>query len=310
MMLSRKYPAVVLSLLLLAVTLPSSGAEKLIKPGHTLKITVSGHPEFSQSVLVRKDGTTEYPLLAGIPVDGLTQGELRDLLMPVLLRFETEPEVFVIISETQLLKVQVQGEVNRPGRLEAESPLNIQQAVMLAGGATKEADLRYVHVLRLEDDRRIDLTYDLLAMFSQDTLELAPELKESDIIVVPGRRSEQMVHVLGMVRGPGSYIPNPGDNISDVIAQAGGFLNEADQHRVELISRQDGYQIRTRIDVMGMIGKGHYKELPLVLPGDMVIVPEIASWRDVKWWLGWLQNLMVFTSSTLVLVRYAQMFNE
>ena len=303
-----RYLAAGIILTLLAVTSLSTGAEKRIKPGHTLKITVSGHPEFSQSVLVRQDGTTEYPLLAGIPVDGLTQEELRDLLMPVLLRFETEPEVFVIISETQLLKVQVQGEVNRPGRYEAESPLNLQQAVMLAGGPSGDSDPRYVHILRLEDEKRIDIMYDLMVMFTQDTLMLAPELKDGDIVVIPGKRNELMVQVLGSVPHPGSYIPNPGDNLFQVIMQAGGFASGADERRTVLISLQAGQRIRTVINVKKMIREGRYDELPLILPGDMVIVPELADWRDAKWWIDWVRNLMVFTSSALILVRYVELF--
>ncbi len=57
-------------LLLLYVNTLSIGAPAYIRPGNQLKITVSGHPEFTQEVIILEDGSCEYPLLAGVPLEG------------------------------------------------------------------------------------------------------------------------------------------------------------------------------------------------------------------------------------------------
>ena len=145
-------------------------------------------------------------MLAGIPLDGLTADDVKELLRSVLLRFSFEPDIFVIISEQMVLKFQVFGAVKRPGEFEAEGSINLQQALAMASGIDEDGDYNHIRIMRLQDDRRIDIEVDLKTFFRQDSLVLPPEIRDRDIIIVPRQIAEMTVRVIGAVYEPGFYL--------------------------------------------------------------------------------------------------------
>jgi polysaccharide export outer membrane protein len=286
------------------VAVPSVFAATRIQAGNVLKITVSGHSEFSGEYRILQDGTTEYPLLAGIPLDGLTADDVKELLRSVLLRFELEPDIFVIISEQMVIKFQVFGAVKRPGEFEAEGSINLQQALEMAGGIDEDGDYSHIRIMRLQDDRRVDIVVDLKTFFRQDSLVLPPEIQDRDIIIVPRQTAELTVRILGAVYAPGFYVVEPGDDLYDIILKAGGQKSEADNRRVMHINRIGGKPERKIVDLHKIIQSGHYEDLPLVSYGDIIIVPDKAEWRDFWLWLTRWREIAYFLTSLIIIDRY------
>ncbi|NQT34032.1 SLBB domain-containing protein [bacterium] len=294
---------------------PASAITTQIKPGHLLKITVSGHPEFTVEVEVLNNGTIEYPLLAGIPLDGLTADIVKDLLQSVLLRFELEPDIFVIISETETIDFQVLGEVSRPARYEMEAPLNLQQAIVLAGSETDDGDLTNVRILRIENERRAEHTVNLDDYFIQDSLLLPPEVHNRDIIIIPRKIGKNLVRVTGSVSKPGLYSARLGDNILDMLQQAqsgftaqlqyraGNYYLAGDLKRVIHITYVNGKQVRNVVNVHKFIQQGNYQDIPNVSPGDIIIVPQQAEWRDVWYIINRLTTMMTLTLTIVAVTR-------
>jgi len=273
-----------------------------VQPGHTIAITVSGHPEFSQRVIVRRDGTTEYPLLTGIPLIGLTGDDIRDLLLPILIRFESEPEVFVIVSEVRMIQFQVLGEVLRPGRFTQQMPIDLQQALILAGGTLENANTREIQILRIKDENRITLKIDLRQFFRGDSLELAPKLENNDIVVVTRNDLNKAVRVIGAVISPGLYFPEPGANLADVIFNdAKGFKPSGKRNKILLITKRNGMFNREVYNLKHIFKNDRYKDLPLVLPGDIIIVENREEWRSMSWWYQTLR-VMIETFTLYFLV--------
>ena len=306
---------ILLSAVLFYSTIAAAAAMR-IKPGHIIKITVSGHPEFTSEVEVFNNGITEYPLLAGIPLDGLTSDDVKELLQSVLLRFELEPDIFVIISQTETINYQVLGEINKPARYEMEAPLNLQQAIVLAGNETEDGDLTNLRILRIENKRRVELLINLDDYFIQDSLLLPPEVQNRDIIIIPRKSDENQVRVTGSVGNPGLYPVSPGDNILDMLQQAGGGFSErrgyatgnyysllGDMKRVIHITFVDGEPVRNVVNVYKFIQDGNYRDLPAVSPGDMIIVPQESEWRDVWIIINRITTLITFTFSIVAFTR-------
>lgn len=282
----------------------SVDAETRIRPGNVLKITVSGHSEFSGEYRVLPDGTAEYPLLAGIPLDGLTADDVKELLRSVLLRFELEPDIFVIISEQMVIKFQVFGAVRLPGEFDAEGSINLQQALAMASGIDEDGDYSHIRIMRLQDNQRVDIEVDLTTFFRQDSLVLPPEILDRDIIVVPRQIAELTVRILGAVHAPGFYVVEPGDDLYDIILKAGGSKPEADNRRVMHINRIDGKPGKNIVDLHKIMQSGRYEDLPLVSYGDIIIVPEKAEWRDFWLWLTRWREVIYFLTSLFILDRY------
>lgn len=86
--------------------------------------------------------------------------------------------------------------------------------------------------------------------------------------------------VVGKVGSPGVKLMNRRYNVYDAIVEAGGFAKEADRKRVVLLRQNlQGGLTPTVIDLQKVVqGKTN---LPYLLPGDQVVVPE-KRWSLTK----------------------------
>ena len=88
-----------------------------------------------QAFLVKKNGTIMFPVLGEISVVGLTQGELEDKMLSLLMsRLNVPPVVTVRMMN---FKIFVLGEVLNQGVISTDKDhINIMEALALAGGVT------------------------------------------------------------------------------------------------------------------------------------------------------------------------------
>ena len=159
-------------------------ADYQIGPEDVLDISVWKNPELSRKVPVRPDGKISLPLVNDIQAAGLTPSELREQLAKKLAEFVPTPEVAVIVSEVQSLKVSVVGAVKTPGRFLLKSPATVLECIALAQGLTEFANRDKIVVLRQQGNgtQRIPFNYRKVAESSdQDNFVVKP----GDIIVVP-----------------------------------------------------------------------------------------------------------------------------
>jgi len=301
---NRIHPAIILPVVAVFLGLFLSTcvvAATTIAPGQSISITVPSHPEFSTRAVVEPDGTIEYPLLAGVPVVGMTASEVRSLLLPLLMKYETEPSVFVIISQTQLVRIQIYGAVASPGKYEGVSPLNLQQVIAMAGGLTDEANISRLLIFSQIEGKKVERTYDLASMYHADSLAITPDLNDGDVVIVPRLNAATAVRVLGIVEYPGEVYVSPGDNLYDAIIRAGGFAQNADTKRVRIITDPNRISPEAEFDVYGFLKSGKISDLPIITAGDIVIVPERKGWHDFSWWVVWIRDIAILTSSLVIL---------
>jgi len=81
------------------------------------------------------------------------------------------------------------------------------------------------------------------------------------------------IQVWGEVRNPGHYAVPPNINIVEAISFAGGPLRSANLNRVKVVSINGDVVI---VNVNDFIN-GKKKSIPMISPGDVVIVPRSAS---------------------------------
>lgn len=159
-------------------------AEYQIGPEDVLDISVWKNPELSRKVPVRPDGKVSLPLVNDIQAAGLTPSELRQQLQTRLAEFVPTPEVAVIVSEVQSLRVSVVGAVKTPGRFMLKSPATVLECIALAQGLTEFAARERIVVLRQNGTTttRIPFNYRKVADGSEQENFF---VKPGDIIVVP-----------------------------------------------------------------------------------------------------------------------------
>jgi polysaccharide export outer membrane protein len=164
--------------------LAAAPGEYEIGPEDVLDISVWKNTELSRRVPVRPDGKISLPLVNDIQAAGLTPSQLREQLTKKLTEFLPTPEVAVIVSEVQSLKVTVMGAVKTPGRFMLKSPATVLECLALAQGLTEFSNSEKIVVLRQEGGatKRIPFNYRKVSTSSdQDNFFVKP----GDVIVVP-----------------------------------------------------------------------------------------------------------------------------
>jgi polysaccharide biosynthesis/export protein len=165
----------------------STGTEvQRLKEGDVVRITFPGAPNLDMTQQIRRDGRINLFIIGEMEVAGLTPTELEQELLK---RYEGQlmsKEVIVSIVSSSF-SVLVNGAVLRPGKVVADRPLSILEAIMEAGGfAPGTAKTKAVVVMRTEEGRIKRITLDLKKVLEGRDDE-AYFLQPNDIVYVPTR---------------------------------------------------------------------------------------------------------------------------
>ena len=101
-------------------------------------------------------------------------------------RYLRDPPVTVTVKEAASQKITVDGAVTKPGVYEMRGSTSLLQAVAMAEGPTRIADLTKVAVFRSIDGRRSVAVFDLQAIRQGRASD--PEVRGDDVIVVDTSR--------------------------------------------------------------------------------------------------------------------------
>jgi len=157
----------------------------IVQPGDALQITVWKEQDLQGEFLVRPDGGLSFPLAGEVEAGGHTVEEIRKVLSSRLLKYIPDPVITVAVKAPNGSRIFVVGKVNRPGDFALIRPIDVMQALSLAGGTTAFADVNGIRVLRREGDRQ------LVFRFRYDDVRRGRELSQNillhsgDTVVVP-----------------------------------------------------------------------------------------------------------------------------
>jgi len=157
-----------------------------LNPGDKLEITVWEEEKLKQEVVVLPDGTISFPLAGHVAAAGKTTDELVSLLRERLSKFIPESEINVRLIAAEGNKIYVTGEVVHPGTFVMTSPMDIMQALSMAGGLTSFAKKNSIIVLRREADGRTrSLPFEYGDVEDGENIESNILLQSGDTIVAP-----------------------------------------------------------------------------------------------------------------------------
>lgn len=122
----------------------------IVQAGDSLTITVWKEQDLQGEFLVRPDGGLTFPLAGDIEAGGHTVDEIRTALTTRLTKYIPDPVVTVGVKTVNGSMIFVVGKVARPGNFLLSRPIDVLQALSLAGGATPFADVNGIRVLRRE----------------------------------------------------------------------------------------------------------------------------------------------------------------
>lgn len=157
----------------------------LIQPGDVLQISVWREPDLQSDVVVPPDGRIALPLLGRIDVDGKNIEALRNEIMARIQRFVPDADVTVSIKQALGNKIYVIGKVNRPGEYVLNRNVDVMQALSMAAGIAKFANVDSIKILRRSGDIKEAISFDYSQVEVGNKLDQNIVLKPGDVVVVP-----------------------------------------------------------------------------------------------------------------------------
>lgn len=163
-------------------------AEYRIGVGDKLDVRVFQVEDLSfEELVVDTSGNIQLPLIGAVRGAGRTAGEMSsDIAGRLAAQYLRDPQVTVTIKEAASQKITVDGAVTKPGVYEMRGSTSLLQAVAMAEGPTRVADLTKVAVFRNIDGRRSVALFDLSAIRQGRASD--PAVFGDDVIVVDASR--------------------------------------------------------------------------------------------------------------------------
>ncbi len=163
----------------------AADSDYLLQPGDTLVVSVWKETDLTSDTLVRPDGGISMPLVGEVTAAGHTVEEVRAVIDERLRRFIPNPSVTVVLKQTAGNQIFVLGKVNRPGPYSLNRPVDIMQALSMAGGMTPFAAAARIHILRRDGDRETTLPFNYTDVEHGRRLQQNILLRSGDTVVVP-----------------------------------------------------------------------------------------------------------------------------
>src|SRR2546422_5302361 len=176
--------------------------------GQTAKGTLPGGFEVGDQILLEVEGDTQFthafsvgpgpaltlPVIGAIPLAGVRRADVETYLSQQLGRYVKNP----VVHAKVLLRLGVLGEVEHPGFYTVFSGAVVSDALMAAGGPTREAKFAGARIER--DGNGLLEGSDFQDAFTRGLTIDAMGLRTGDRIVVPRRNdTERTVRIVGII---------------------------------------------------------------------------------------------------------------
>lgn len=240
-------------------------------------------PSLRHAEIIRLEAPDYRPVVMAFNLADAMAGKASDITLEP---FDTV-RVFGRYDFEDPPQITVNGAVRDPGDHLTNGVTHLRDAVYLAGGVTRDADLQDAQVYRKTDDGKlkvlsVDLSKALEGDKGDDIL-----LQPKDRILIPRNQQKTdpaTVQIEGDVINPGRYPLGEGMTASELVKLAGGLKRSADASEVALTTYDN-------VDGKSNAGESQPIELAKAMAGDatadvplhdgdVLSVGEQAGWDD------------------------------
>src|SRR5690242_593748 len=276
-------------------------------PGDRLEIQILGDPTTRTTEVVGPDGKIYFNLLPGLDVWGLTLSETKARIEQEMLKYMREPpQVSVTLRSVGSRQVWLLGRLNQPGIYPMTGPMTLLEALAMAGGPVKPAelaslatgpmgvnfsqdiaDLRRSFVIR---DGRM-LPVDFYRLLKEGDMSQNIYLQPDDFIYLPSVVTRE-VYVLGAVLQPRSVACREQMSLVAAIADAQGTIKDAYLSHVAVVRGSLSHPEIAVVDYKAIV-RGRSPDV-LLEPGDIVYVP-LTPYHTLERYANMILNTFVST---------------
>lgn len=156
-----------------------------LQPGDLLQVVVWKETDLQSEVLIRPDGGISFALAGDMQAAGRTTDELRQELESRVRKLVPGAVVTVSVKAANGNRVFVIGKVNRPGDFALNRPIDVMQAISLAGGITPFASADRIRVLHRDGAKQNSIRFRYSEVAKGRNLSQNILLQSGDTVIVP-----------------------------------------------------------------------------------------------------------------------------
>jgi polysaccharide export outer membrane protein len=156
-----------------------------LQPGDVLQVVVWKETDLQSEVLIRPDGGISFPLAGDMQAAGRTADELRADLETRVRKLVPGAVVTVAVKAVTGNRVFVIGKVSHPGDFALSRPIDVMQAISLAGGVTPFANADHIRVLHRDGTQQHSIRFRYSEVAKGRNLEQNVLLQSGDTVIVP-----------------------------------------------------------------------------------------------------------------------------
>jgi polysaccharide export outer membrane protein len=156
-----------------------------LQPGDLLGVVVWKETDLQSEVLIRPDGGISFALAGDMRAAGLTTDQLRADLETRVRKLVPGAVVTVSVKAPNGNRVFVIGKVNRPGDFPLLRPIDVMQAISMAGGVTPFASANQIRVLHRDGISQTAVRFRYSDVARGRHLEQNVLLQSGDTVIVP-----------------------------------------------------------------------------------------------------------------------------
>ncbi|MFO0758422.1 MAG: polysaccharide biosynthesis/export family protein [Byssovorax sp.] len=132
------------------LALPPPADVSALGPGDVFEVHIVGEDKLPTTFMIAPDGTVDLPYIQRQKVAGLEPQDLAEAIRARLIEKEilSDPSVSVSVKEYNSKRIEVLGEVQKPGSLPIQPGMTLLRAISLSGGFNSIADKSRVTIRR------------------------------------------------------------------------------------------------------------------------------------------------------------------
>jgi polysaccharide export outer membrane protein len=201
-----------------------------INEGDVIYIWTYGGRNKETKVEVDRNGNINLDGIGPEYVANLQFGELKKRLKDKFKKIYKNSTTTVDIVRTTPIQITVAGEVKNTGLFNVPSFSTVKDALITAGGISKNGSYRNVKIIR---DTHVHKTFDLYSLIRNgDSKYLNYSLKRGDVVLVT--KNSKSVSIAGEVLRSGVYQLKEGEKLQDLLDFAGGLSPNAEKSSAKL----------------------------------------------------------------------------
>jgi len=242
----------------------------VLGPDDEVVIEIWGASQETYQQKITPDGTIFIDNLGVIALNGFTieeaTGKLRKSLSKIYAGLNSGNTFLkVTLGSVRSIKVNIVGDVYRPGTYTLPSLATVFNALYAAGGPSLNGTLRSIKVIR---NNKVIANLDLYDFLLKGEQKNNIRIQDQDVIFISPYQNR--VELKGEIKRPYFYDMQPDETLADLISFSGGFTGKAYNQRIKINRKTGKEQKIFDVDVKNA-------DSLLMANGDEILVDSVIN---------------------------------